>query len=733
MGMRSFLFVLACLATALPAGAQFWVRPAPQSNTPTLCAGCRNPATNLPVAQFLAPIAAHAGRYVDSTTTPNVQNLGMRTVRARRIRVNRERNRIYIGLGEAVGIYKLDQFFTTTLRRPLETMQSLAIGRAIGGRVPLESVAVPWQFFYAESVVSGWTFEAIDIQETLNDFDGDDRGYLYVGTAFGWGIGKENDTFERVHVDHVIQAQSTIRPMSVFSLKTGGKYYAVIAEKIFSAGAHVLYDVTNPAAPIELVTRRNNDKHGIVAWQKYESSQRLALLNTDGRIRIYDYAAFVADTGPVVEYTPAAGKRFESIAFDDGGTLWFTESTDVISSNQFHRATPSGNGYTKQSFNFDGPFSPRALSAGGGWVAIGGKSQADPLGGDMRLYKLVNGVPTIVSENGFFRRFYDVPAAGMTAPTAYAPYYIGLHSLQVVAQGGKTYLMYSTLGLGDAFELGSGDARIATSIALRTELAANNVQLIATVTASSLGTAPLSGVVTITKNGAPFTGAAVSGTNDPKVFIVNIPRTDLTTAATLAATYEGDTRYAPSGPISVNFSPVSLSAPTSFNAVATSPSTIQLTWDPVPSANEYEILRKDAATEWAVLTTTSAPPYNDVNVVANKVYLYRVRAKNGTNSVTELASTHVLSDEPLVAGARVKALHLAELRNVIVAARAAAGMQPFAFSDPVPAKGQVVRKRHIEELRTACAQLRAELGLAPLAGAVVFSRADLVALRNGVR
>src|SRR6185295_2264571 len=149
----------------------------------------------LPTWPFAAPFVSHVGRYVDSTTTGNVQNLGIRTVRAGTVRVNVPKNRIYIALGEAVAGYALDTFFTTKVPKPPVAVSALNLGKTPKGRSPLETVAKPDSLFYAESPLSGWATQPVDAQRVLNDYDSDDRGLVYIGTIqLGWGIARDLGT-----------------------------------------------------------------------------------------------------------------------------------------------------------------------------------------------------------------------------------------------------------------------------------------------------------------------------------------------------------------------------------------------------------------------------------------------------------------------------------------------------------------------------------------------------------
>jgi hypothetical protein len=736
--------LLVCLLAAGHAAAQLYVFPGRKSASPTNCTGCTGTNANLPTWQYERPLFAHAGRYVDSTTTGNIQDLGMRTVRARQIRVNEDRNRIYVALGEAIGAYTLDTWFATHLRRPMGTMSDLqTTGARISGRAPgpLEKVSVPQQFFYAEmNSSSGWITGFQDAQEILTDFDVDDRGNVYIGTHyFGWGISYDDGFANGSHISYRFQEQPAIRPVTVFAFKRNSTYYAVISEIVRSAGAYVLYDVTNPEVPKNPILRNKtgkvqDDKYGITAVAKYPAGERLGFINTDGHVRIYSYEGFVKDEAPLADYTPASGKRFSSVAFDDDGRLWIAESSEQIETNVLHRATPNGNLYTKQTFDvFGGVFSPDHLDVSTGYLAVGGRSMLDGVnGGDMRIFRIVNGSLVLMDDGGFFRRYYHLAPAGYADPGIYT----AMHSFRLVEQGGKTFLVYSARGLGDVYELGSNEERIPTTISLRTEGPGTNVNLIATVTASSMGAAPLGGQVSITRDGAPLTNATVSGTNDPLTFIVNIRRTDLTTPGILGAAYEGDALYAPSSRVSLNYAPAVLAAPTSFNAVRASATSIALTWDPLPNVHHYEVLRKDAGTAWVKITDVTAPAHVDSGLIANQAYLYRVRGydtRAGADSVTEIATTFSFLDDPLPSGTAIKAAHIAQLRSVTNAVRVAAGLSEYNFTDESLDAASAIRAVHAAELRHANGQVRELLGLAPLANANAFSLADMNILRDGLR
>jgi len=467
------------MTLALPATAQRYVFPG--KDTPAPCVDCLGknaagiPNKDLPTWPYSDPFVRHVGRYVDSTTTGNVQNLGIRTVRAGTIRVNPATQRVYVALGEAVAAYALDSFFDNTLAQPLIDVGDLPIGKRPSGRDPLEVVAPPQSLFYAESPLSGWFYQILDTQRVLTDFDTDDRGLVYVSTNdYGWGVERDTPAVMMMPMQFVQQVQNTPHAANtLFSLKVGDKYYAVVSQNVATAGKHTVYDVTQVpvAGGLPVVasrpakTRRPvwnpvwaRTSSGILAWAKYDASERLAVLDTAGHVRIFDYWSFVHGFGPRADYVPSSSaKAFAGLAFDEAGTLWIAEGPSLRNSGQatqnvLYRVSPNGSGYTKDTIDvYGGPFAPQKISAGGGYVVVAGKApdEKNALTGDLRLIDVAGATPRLVPAGDFIRRYYHA------APPAYADpgIYVDNWAVQLIRHNGTTYLLYSAGGLGDVFEL----------------------------------------------------------------------------------------------------------------------------------------------------------------------------------------------------------------------------------------------------------------------------------------
>jgi PKD repeat protein len=448
-----------------PASAQYW--PMPGKGTGAPCTACVEPAKGKLTYPFNEPLVRHVGRYVDSTTVGNVQNAGMRTVRARQIRNIPGRNRMLVALGEAVGIYDANTFFTTKLGTPMVNVDKAFVMKTLGdwGRYsfPYEKVLSPDAFFYAESGNSKWEVLLQDSQIQLADFDMDDRGYLYVATvSFGWGIAKDNAHSGAKHLDYITQVKDgPVAPKTLFGLHVGSKYYVVISEPQRGDSKLAVHDVTSPAEGVvpRIVASRTGIEAGIVAWDRHDDTQRLAVITADYHLHVYDYADFVAPGGaaPIASYSPSSSNRtFSDVSFDEDGRVWATEKTASPDTNLLWRLSPSGNGYTQATFNVYGTsMVPTVVHAAGGYVAVGGFT---PSGNDIVLMKVEGGTPQRLELDNYFRKYYHKAPPGYVALDFRSPSYYQMADIELVERGNKVYLMFGAGSLGDVYELQAGDA-----------------------------------------------------------------------------------------------------------------------------------------------------------------------------------------------------------------------------------------------------------------------------------
>jgi PKD repeat protein len=482
---HSVLSLIAAFAVASPSLAQNHPLPYKAGQTATVCTTCGGnneagePNAGKPTYPYGGPLTGFVGRIVDSSSTIAIQHAGMRTVRASEVvRTAFDTRgsappRIYYQLGETVAAYSLNNFFTTTLSAPLVPLNQINTGSSYLFRTALERIQMVHGYLYPESNKSGgWKVPLVDGQSRLGDFDFDDRGYLYAAyQEFGWGIVKDNGETNGAHLAKVLQvlgdeppglASTNITPRVVISLKSGARYYAVISNS-FSPTKTAIYDVTNPSAP-QNPRVRNGAENGISTWDKSDDAGLLAVLNGDGKVRIYDYDSYVVGTGPAPLETVSAssGKYLRSPSFDDQGNLYILEG-DIrgASNNVLWKLRRNGSGFTKTALSpYPGAFNAKFMHAANGYVAIGGENMVNgKLGADLLLFKVEGSNLRQLDTDHFFRRFYHA------APTGYAqPDFSTPKAVRIFKQGTKTYLMYNSHGLGDVYQLGNDGPQLSVTM-----------------------------------------------------------------------------------------------------------------------------------------------------------------------------------------------------------------------------------------------------------------------------
>lgn len=404
-------------------------------------------ANGQPTFQFAPPIIAHVGRFVDSNDTGNMR-AGFRVARARTIRVYPAQNRIVIQIGNAACVFRLDKFFTSTLRGGMVNI-SRAAGARTSDRSPQEVVAQWDGFLYPEHPQSGWTFSSPDVQDPMGKgtpFDLDDRGLLYATyPVFGWGIARDDGRTNGGHFDKVAQMGFEAGD-SIAVVKVRARYFAVIASQV-SGGA--VYDATDPASP-QLVTKREQSMYAMRKYDRSDAAQRIAWIDGGNRLQVMTYAEFAGTGRPIT--TTIGG--FVDVAFDEAGNVWGLEGD-----GRLWKLTPSGAGY---SITTNAPFGEgfkqtRALAAGAGYVAAVGVDRGrHPFKYDVRLARITPAGHDVVDLGGFFKNYYHGGTPDHAEPGPYAiPF-----DLALVSHGGKIYLMYSDGGLGDAYEIAPSGAVI---------------------------------------------------------------------------------------------------------------------------------------------------------------------------------------------------------------------------------------------------------------------------------
>jgi len=449
---------------ATPAAfAQKW--PMPSKNTGVACTQCPGTLAGKLTYPYKDPIVRHVGRFLDSTTTGNVQNTGMRTVRARNMRHYTSRNRVYVQAGESAFLFDARTFFTATLAQPLVALNNINLTplQGWGGRGgTYERIQLPDRYFYAESRDSGWQVGGIDVQRMLYDFDMDDRGYVYAATTSnGWGILRDDGSNTQGHVDPIVQVyNATVTAQSIFTIKANGNYYLVLGQP--SSPRTEIYDVTTLTSGVAPLSAgvRTGVQNGIqgTRWAKDDARQRLALVHTDGRLRIHSYSSYINNGTPLLDQAPPANKAFASVAWDESGNLWVAETTTQLETNDLVKFVPSGGGYTRVPYTniYGAAFRPERITAGGGHVAVLGFTNGSY---DVALMKVEGGTPRLMNTDGFFRKYYaHAPDSTYVAQYSLTNSYYEPAGLLLIEQNNKTYLLYGAGGLGDVYEIEGGES-----------------------------------------------------------------------------------------------------------------------------------------------------------------------------------------------------------------------------------------------------------------------------------
>jgi PKD repeat protein len=474
------VFTLAFLLSCLPLAAQNYPMPSKVGQQPALCdpgtgtrfcEACSGDNANKPTVQYGGPLSKHVGRILDSSTTGIVQNKGMRTLRAHKIRIQPARGtapaRAYMQMGETFVAYSLSTFFTTTLPGPMIAANEIPAPHNSfpwGGRAQYERLAPFDAYFYPEHKNAGWSVPIADGTDRLFDFDFDDRGNAYVAESiFGWGIVKDLGETGGKHLTSSVQVigadNKNVTPHLLFVLKAGPSAPATSKYHVFFAGRETLdivhFNATNVTDPSSLGTRRPSDNSKLMRWAKNDDERVLALLNEAGVLRLYDYDTFIANGSPFLEVNPSSDRVIRDISFDQDGVLWAIESAKKLRtpvSNVIRKFKPVGSGYNETVIAnaYPGAYAPYAVYSAGGYVAVLGSTTSDI---DMQLFKVEGNGLRHLDTDDFFRKYYHAAPAGFSNPgiqnrTPNDNYvYLYKHT------DGKTYLFYHVNGMGDVYEL----------------------------------------------------------------------------------------------------------------------------------------------------------------------------------------------------------------------------------------------------------------------------------------
>jgi PKD repeat protein len=449
------LAVLIALVAGGSAYAQpVFVKPASTPRTPVVCSTCPYPATNAPAVGYDFPIKTFVGRYVDSSFNSDWQQ-PFRTARAGVFKIapnaDPNKSRIYTRIGNAVGAYSLERFFSQTLQRPMMTaakVPNLRFGLQRAGE-PIDSFS-PWdKFIYPETINSGWTIsDNPDGQDRLYGMDWDDRGYVYTAySMFGWGINLDDfaaDGNQMTFVTQISGADTGGAATQVISLKAGSRYYALVG---LDAGGVLLYDVTDAAHP-SMIRKISSLQIGSDLFYSFAARNAnhdvLAVSSlANHNVSFYSAASLVTNDAPMQTFNG----QYTLISSDGAGSF---VASEAMGSSRLGLSifTPSGSSYSRAQFNTNLDFIPTSVHATPGFIVVGSNGSKE-----IRIFKLQNGQPVYVPLNNYVPSYYFfVPTGNAQAMN------IVVYDAAVFKQGTKLYLILGMGGLGDVYEIQAGDA-----------------------------------------------------------------------------------------------------------------------------------------------------------------------------------------------------------------------------------------------------------------------------------
>lgn len=264
-----------------------------------------------PPTPYPTPVTGYVGRYLDSSTTPQIQYISPsqpRTLRADKVKVAPERDMLYMIVGSTFVGQTLSTYADRVAAGPLAT-----VPRGGGFFGPGEKY-LPFEKWVDADRSPGWSAPFQDGQDRLFDFDWDDRGYTYLAySVYGFGIIDAN--FQKVSQ---LLGELTLSPTNVVVFRNGASYYALLTEGHNAS----IYDVTNPSAPTYFGT--------------FADGIRDAAKMTDGRIAFVTYGAqlevhtpaTILANAPAI-YTSAATGPFRQVATDGTNIYALGNSAEI--------------------------------------------------------------------------------------------------------------------------------------------------------------------------------------------------------------------------------------------------------------------------------------------------------------------------------------------------------------------------------------------------------------------
>jgi hypothetical protein len=207
----------------------------------------------------------------------------------------------------------------------------------------------------------------------------------------------------------------------------------------------------------------------------------------------------------------------------------------------------------------------------------------------------------------------------------------------------------------------------------------------------------------------------------------------------LRAVYEGDANLSSAtGGVTVKVFP---SNQFLLDAVVQGDAITVFTAGAPAGTHHYRLYSRVGRAAWQSQVTFSSV-FNQSSPLLDAVYVYKVEAYDSAEHLlgttnSDLVVYEHFTDDPVLIGMPIKAVHLTELFAATNLLRSSAGLAPIAFDDI--GQGFLIRAQHFAGMRGAINEARAALGVDPVAfdtnvaAGVVIRMVDLMTLRAALR
>lgn len=283
---------------------------------------------------------------------------------------------------------------------------------------------------------------------------------------------------------------------------------------------------------------------------------------------------------------------------------------------------------------------------------------------------------------------------------------LGITTLDIDRDGGTdlaaTHFGSNQVGI---LENACGQVTLTLTSSANPSVKGNDVTITASITSNPAAT----GTLTLSQTGGSTLGTInlSQGTSISATLSLEIGTYEF------VATYSGDSRFpATQRTLVQTVQAPPFGPPPGFNATSTG-GNAQLSWVPTSNTSYYDVYR-NTGTGWTVIASPAVPSYTDNSVGANVAALYKVRAVNPSNfvsdfSATDATTTHVYTDPTVIAGTTLaKKAHITQARSAADALRVLAGLPLMTWTDSDPT---TIKAVHVTELRTAINAARNALAL----------------------